>query len=160
PSTWPRCWTSTRRSNGSRNWMRGRRASWKCVSSAEWSSTRSPRRSTYLWPPPSEIGSFHGPGCMTPSLPDSDTPSGSRIARLEALFWAAVNTAPDEREKFLSVECPDDPELQHELQRMLAANERGGAFLEIPLPEVLASDLPRASVARWKLLECVGEGGL
>ena len=43
---------------------------------------------------------------------------------------------------------------------MLAADERAGAFLEIPLPEVLASDLPRASVARWKLLECIGEGGL
>jgi serine/threonine protein kinase len=43
---------------------------------------------------------------------------------------------------------------------MLVADERAGAFLEIPLPEVLASDLPRASVARWKLLECVGEGGL
>ena len=43
---------------------------------------------------------------------------------------------------------------------MLAADERAGTFLEIPLPEVLASDLPRVSVARWKLLECVGEGGL
>ena len=43
---------------------------------------------------------------------------------------------------------------------MLAADEGAGAFLEVPLPEVLASDLPRASVARWKLLERVGEGGL
>jgi len=43
---------------------------------------------------------------------------------------------------------------------MLAAHERAGAFLEIPLPQVLAADLPRGTVARWKLLECVGEGGL
>ena len=97
---------------------------------------------------------------MTPSLPDSDAPPASPIERLEALFWAAVNMPPDEREAFLSVQCPDDPDLRSELRRMLAADERAGAFLEIPLPEVLASDLPRASVARWKLLECVGEGGL
>ena len=43
---------------------------------------------------------------------------------------------------------------------MLAAHEQAGAFLETPLPEILGSDLPRASVARWKLLERVGEGGL
>jgi predicted Ser/Thr protein kinase len=97
---------------------------------------------------------------MTPSLPDPDAQAASRIERLEAIFWASVNLAPGEREEFLSVECPDDPGLWREVQRMLAANERACAFLEIPLPEVLASDLPRASVARWKLLECVGEGGL
>ena len=97
---------------------------------------------------------------MTPSLPDSDAPPASRIERLEALFSAAVNLPPDKREAFLSVQCPDDPDFRRELRRMLAADERAGAFLEIPLPEVLASDLPRASVARWKLLECVGEGGL
>src|SRR5262249_21186411 len=28
------------------------------------------------------------------------------------------------------------------------------------LPEILGADLPRNTVARWKLLECVGEGGL
>jgi serine/threonine protein kinase len=43
---------------------------------------------------------------------------------------------------------------------MLAADEGASAFLQVPLPEILASDLPRASLARWKLLECVGEGGL
>ncbi len=96
---------------------------------------------------------------MTPSLPESDAPPASPIDRLEALFWAAVNIPPDQRESFLSLQCPD-PDLQSELRRMLAADERAGAFLEIPLPEVLASDLPRASVARWKLLECIGEGGL
>jgi eukaryotic-like serine/threonine-protein kinase len=97
---------------------------------------------------------------MTPSLPESHVPTATRFERLEALFWAAVNIAPGEREQFLSVECRDNPDLRHELQRMLAASERAGAFLEVPLPEVLASDLPQASVARWKLLERVGEGGL
>ena len=65
----------------------------------------------------------------------------------------------DACEALLSVECADDPDLRRELQRMLAADKRAGAFLEIPLPEVLAQDLP-CTLARWKLLERVGEGGL
>ena len=97
---------------------------------------------------------------MTPSLPDSDTPPASRIERLEALFWAAIRIPAGERDAFLSAQCADDADFGRELRRMLAADEGAGAFLEVPLPEVLASDLPRASVARWKLLECVGEGGL
>ena len=97
---------------------------------------------------------------MTPSRPDSDSAPASPIEGLEALFWQAVALPRESREAFLSAKCADDPELRRQAQRMLAAEERAGAFLEIPLPEVLAADLPRARVARWKLLECVGEGGL
>src|SRR5262249_810229 len=98
-----------------------------------------------------------GPGCMTPSLPDSPA---SRVARLEALFWEIVSTPRDRRDAVLSAHCPDDPDLRRDLRRMLDAEEHAGSFLEIPLPDILASDLPRDTVARWKLLECVGEGGL
>jgi predicted Ser/Thr protein kinase len=97
---------------------------------------------------------------MSPSRPEPGVPAASRIERLEGLFWAVLERPRDEREAFLSVQCPDDPDLRRELERMLAADESAGAFLEIPLPDVLASDLPRTRVARWKLLECVGEGGL
>ena len=97
---------------------------------------------------------------MTPSLPDRDAATAFRIERLEALFWAASGLSQDQREAFLSAECPDTPELRLEVQRLLVANERASAFLEMPLPDFLASDLPRANVSRWKLLERVGEGGL
>jgi serine/threonine-protein kinase len=65
-----------------------------------------------------------------------------------------------ERESFLSAECSQDPDLRREVERMLAADHCAGAFLEHPLPDVLAQDLPCASLARWTLLERVGEGGL
>jgi len=97
---------------------------------------------------------------MTPSIPEPDAATASRIERLEALFWAAVALPLDEREAFLSAQCAESPELRRELQRMLDADERAGAFLEMPLPDFLSSDLPRTNVARWKLLERVGEGGL
>lgn len=97
---------------------------------------------------------------MTPSVPDSGARSASRMVRVETLFWAAAAMARGEREAFLSVECADDPGLRRDVQRMVEADEQAGAFLELPVPEVLRHDLPRASVARWKLLERVGEGGL
>src|SRR3954454_20687088 len=140
--------------------MRARRASSKCVSSAEWNSRRSPRSSTYPSSLPSATGSFREHGCMTPSPLDSGAPCASRLERLERLFWEADGMAPGEREAFLSVECANDPDLRRELNRMLAAGERAGAFLEQPLPELLAQDLPRGRLASWKLLQRVGEGGL
>jgi hypothetical protein len=79
---------------------------------------------------------------------------------LERLFWAAAGMAPGDREAFLSVECAQAPSLRGEVQGILRANERAGAFLGLPLPEILAENLPRGTLARWKLLERVGEGGL
>src|SRR5580765_2186301 len=140
--------------------MRARRASSKCASSAEWNSRRSPRPSTYPLSLPSATGSSREHGCMTPSPPDSGAPPASRVERLERLFWEAAGMDPGEREVFLSVECADDPDLRRELQRVLTADERAGAFLDQPLPEILAQDLPRGRLAHWKLLQRVGEGGL
>jgi len=97
---------------------------------------------------------------MTPLLPDPDELSARRMEALERLFWAAAEMAPGDREAFLSVECEHVPSLRSDVQRMLTADERAGAFLGLPLPEVLAENLPRGSLARWKLLERVGEGGL
>ncbi len=97
---------------------------------------------------------------MTPSPPESGASFTSPIEKLERLFWGAASLTPDEREAFLAVECAGERQLEVELRRMLAADEHAGAFLDVPLPEVLAADLPRSSLARWKLLERIGEGGL
>jgi serine/threonine protein kinase len=97
---------------------------------------------------------------MMPLLPDSGAAPGSHIERLERLFWAAIHMPSHERESFLSSECSRDPDLRREVERMLAADHRAGPFLERPLPDVLVQDLPCASLARWQLLERVGEGGL
>ncbi|PWT88258.1 MAG: hypothetical protein C5B56_09065 [Proteobacteria bacterium] len=97
---------------------------------------------------------------MMPLLPDSSTAPGSRIERLEQLFWDAIHMSSSERNAFLSAECAHDSRLQRAVERMLAADHRAGAFLEQSLPDVLAKDMPRPSLARWTLLERVGEGGL
>src|SRR6516165_9916000 len=94
---------------------------------------------------------------MMPSVPESGAAAPSRIGRLEQLFWAAVELNSAERRAFL-LEC--DPDLRPELDRMLEADRRAGTFLERPLPDVLADDVPQDRIASWRLLERVGEGGL
>jgi hypothetical protein len=79
---------------------------------------------------------------------------------LEGLFWEAVGLPPHERESFLEARCAAEPGLKCEVERMLAADGSAGGFLEIPLPEILAQDLPQGRVARWRLMERIGEGGL
>jgi hypothetical protein len=95
-----------------------------------------------------------------PLLPDSGAAPGSHIERLERLFWAAIHMPSHEREFFLSSECSRNPDLRREVERMLAADHGAGAFLERPLPDVLVQEPPSVSLARWTLLERVGEGGL
>jgi hypothetical protein len=97
---------------------------------------------------------------MMPSPPDSSAAPGSRLERVEQLFWASIHMSSPERDDFLSAECPHDAELRREVERMLAADHGAGTFLDRSLPDVLAADVPRPSLARWTLRERVGEGGL
>jgi predicted Ser/Thr protein kinase len=98
---------------------------------------------------------------MRHSHPDPEArQSTSSLARLEGLFWEAVALPPKERDAFLKAQCASEPGLRREVERMIAADRSAGAFLEVPLPEVLAQDLPQSSLARWTLLERIGEGGL
>jgi len=99
--------------------------------------------------------------------------------RLEmVLAEAAARTDPTERAAYLAEACGEDRELRAEVERLLAAHENAGDFLETPVrpaPESLAeagsektqvlsdSDIPLegagAMIGRYKLLEEIGEGG-
>jgi serine/threonine-protein kinase len=83
--------------------------------------------------------------------------SAESLGRLERLYWAAAEMPPDERRRFVDSQ---DPDLKRELELMLEADDSGGPFLDHPLPEVLAQDLPQSTLARWQLRERIGEGGL
>lgn len=99
--------------------------------------------------------------------------------KLEQLLAEAAGKAdPVQRTAFVDKACGDDRELRAELQRLLAAHERAGNFLESPVsphPKALFGDgagetqaLPDSpmsvervgtTVGRYKLLEEIGEGG-
>jgi serine/threonine protein kinase len=53
-------------------------------------------------------------------------------ARMEALFLQALDCSPRERGALLDRECGGDEALRHEVEAMLATNERLGSFLEVP----------------------------
>jgi serine/threonine-protein kinase len=60
-----------------------------------------------------------------------------RWQRVKQLFEAALEQEPISREKFLAGAAADDPTLAEEVKRLLASDEKAGAFLSAP-PEIRA----------------------
>ena len=59
---------------------------------------------------------------------------------VEQVFGAALDQSPGKRGAFLDEACQDSPELRHQVEELLLANQRLGSFLEQP-----ALGPPRAS---------------
>ncbi len=53
-------------------------------------------------------------------------------ARIREIFWRAVELPTGERTEFLERECGDDRSLRDEVESLLDADRRGGAFLSTP----------------------------
>ena len=51
---------------------------------------------------------------------------------LEAIFFAALEKAPQERAAYLDLACAGDSELRRRIEKMLAAQDQAGSFLEKP----------------------------
>ena len=92
--------------------------------------------------------------------------------RLEqVLAGAAARNDPAERASYLAQACGEDRALRAEVERLLAANQQAGDFLETPaIREVQSAECgvqnggtrlvekPGARIGRYKLLEEIGEG--
>jgi len=86
----------------------------------------------------------------------------------EALFEGALNCrTPAERAAYLDQACAGQPELRRQLEDLLAAHDRAGAFLESAVTaehpplnlDSAAEEGPGTVIGRYKLLEKIGEGG-
>ncbi len=90
------------------------------------------------------------------------------LDRLEELYLAAAELAPEEREPFLDEACRGNPELRREVEKLLAVGEEADV-LSGASPETLAvsaatGSAPEevgsgATVGQYRILEQVGEGG-
>jgi hypothetical protein len=60
-----------------------------------------------------------------------------RWVRIKALFAAALERPPADRDALLETECGDDGELRHELDQLLQAAELDDGFIETPAVERL-----------------------
>src|SRR4029434_879060 len=86
--------------------------------------------------------------------------------RIEAIFHEALERAPAEREAFVLEASGGDESLQHEIQRLLAAHEEAGTYLEPPNSPEIEAELARLkpeeageTIGAYKLIEQIGEGG-
>ncbi len=91
-----------------------------------------------------------------------------RWRKVEEIFEEAVDLPPGQRETFLLRAAGNDPVLRREVDSLLEAHERSGAFLEQPVVEggisqFLADRVERLTldhVGPYKLLRRLGEGGM
>jgi tetratricopeptide (TPR) repeat protein len=88
-----------------------------------------------------------------------------RWQRLEALFLAAAELAPEERERFVARETSGDPLLRHELAGMLAHDADGGARISAAI-ECVARELSPVSAwigrrcGHYRIVREIGRGGM
>src|SRR5512143_980179 len=84
--------------------------------------------------------------------------------RLQALFAAASELAPAQRDELLTRECADDPGLRAEIEALLAADARLQGTTARPFISPFALQLPASLVGRrvgaWELREEIGHGGM
>ena len=82
--------------------------------------------------------------------------------QLSELFHAALARDPSTRAAFLSEACRGDPALQSEVERLLAAHENAGSFLEAPVgaPAGVRRLSPGASVGAYSITQFIGAGGM
>jgi serine/threonine protein kinase len=85
--------------------------------------------------------------------------------RIERVFHAALKLDPAQRSPFITAELPDDPALQQEVGELLAAAQRGSAFMETSLlagpfepPDIDA--LVGREIGPYRLMRVLGRGGM
>ena len=89
------------------------------------------------------------------------------VSPLEAIFFAALQMAPNQRAAYLDRACGGDHALRQKVERMLAAQPEVHTFLEKPAAGIDGSaglppiaEGPGTTIGRYKLLEEIAEGGM
>jgi tetratricopeptide (TPR) repeat protein/tRNA A-37 threonylcarbamoyl transferase component Bud32 len=93
----------------------------------------------------------------------------ARLQAVEAIFHAALDVEPAQRDVFLDEKCAGDAALRAEVEALLAAHATAGKFIETPvatLDERLfetdeADDrLVGTTIGHWEILKRIGSGGM
>ncbi len=90
-----------------------------------------------------------------------------RLAEIDALFAAALELAPEERERFLARRCAGDEALRREVAALLAQSGEGVEALVAPvrafaggLPASADELEPGTTIGAWRVLAPLGRGGM
>jgi serine/threonine-protein kinase len=93
------------------------------------------------------------------------SPRSDRWARIEYLFYAALELEPDGRAAFLDQTCRDDVELRKEVESLLQLEGQTMGFLRQPVLDAAQQiatrqDLSGKRIGAYQLLRMLGEGGM
>jgi eukaryotic-like serine/threonine-protein kinase len=83
------------------------------------------------------------------------------VEKVKELLERAMNLAPEERAAFIKQACADQPDLQKEVDSLLAFEDQTAPWAERPLIGRAAGDLkPGERVGAYRILEQIGSGGM
>ena len=89
-----------------------------------------------------------------------------RWRRVEELFHAALERAPEARQAFLDVACGGDTDLRRQVELLLAKEEEAGSFLETPAMRDMTVTLTAAGsllgrqFGPYRIVSPLGAGGM
>ena len=91
-----------------------------------------------------------------------------RWQQLDQLFHSALEREPVKRAAFLDEACAGDESLRKQVDRLLAAHEEAGSFIERPAFEVEAQSLANdqiqlaagQTIGHYRIVSPLGEGGM
>src|SRR5262249_15726169 len=105
------------------------------------------------------------PGLVVPPPGRNRRVSQPDWSEIEEVMAAALELGEEERTTYLAWRCSNQPELRSEVESLLAADERAGAFLQMstcpfqPVPGQPVS-LAGRHIGSYQLLDVVGRGGM
>src|ERR1043166_10319026 len=91
-----------------------------------------------------------------------------RLERIEEIFHAALDRAPDQLGAFLDKKCGGDEDLRRKVEELLAAHRHAGTFIETPLAALATSVVEDTkthspaghAIINYEILEEIGRGGM
>jgi eukaryotic-like serine/threonine-protein kinase len=94
--------------------------------------------------------------------------TSERWRQIKAVFQAALELPPLDRDAFFKKNCSGDPDLRREVESLISSSEQAGSFLEPPAPEMApgeaVSEPSDARVGRhigsWAVRAKIAEGGM
>ena len=92
----------------------------------------------------------------------------ARLQAVEAIFHAALEVEPDDRDRLLRERCAGDEAVRSEVEALLAAHEKSDAFIETPIVSLtgnlFAEEEPDRLIGRmighYEITQRIGSGGM